>query len=345
MKVGILTAGGDCPGLNAVIRAASRKLIQEGHHPVGLIAGYRGLAERNFVDLDRAQIRGILQLGGTIISTSSYNPYREPDGIELVKKAVEEEGFDAIIAIGGEHTMMMTSRLFVEEGIPTIGVPKTIDNDVLGTDFTFGFDTAVQVATDAIDRLHTTAASHNRIMVLEVMGRNSGWIALFCAIAGGADGVLIPELDITVEEMSEALKRRHEGGANFSIIVVAEGANLAFASGETRQVLANESTDEYGYARLGGIGAALAEELEKETGFETRVTVLGHVQRGGTPTAHDRLLATRYGIKAAELAINGEYGNMAALRGTEVVSVPLSDVTGVKTVDLNYLEVARAFFG
>ncbi len=345
MKVGMLTAGGDCPGLNAVIRAASRKLIAEGHHPVGLIAGYRGLAERNFVDLDRGQIRGILQLGGTIISTSSYNPYREPNGVELVKRAVDEEGFDAIIAIGGEHTMMMTRRLYVEEGIPTIGVPKTIDNDVTGTDFTFGFDTAVQVATDAIDRLHTTAASHNRIMVLEVMGRNSGWIALFSAIAGGADGVLIPELDISVEEMSEALTRRHESGANFSIIVVAEGANLAFASGETRQVLANETTDEYGYPRLGGIGAALAEELEQETGFETRVTVLGHVQRGGTPTAHDRLLATRYGIKAAELAINREYGNMAALRGTEVVSVPLSDVTGVKTVDLNYLQVARAFFG
>lgn len=341
----MLTAGGDCPGLNAVIRATSRKLIAEGHHPVGLIAGYRGLAERNFVDLDRGQIRGILQLGGTIISTSSYNPYREPNGVELVKRAVDEEGFDAIIAIGGEHTMMMTRRLYVEEGIPTIGVPKTIDNDVTGTDFTFGFDTAVQVATDAIDRLHTTAASHNRIMVLEVMGRNSGWIALFSAIAGGADGVLIPELDISVEEMSEALTRRHESGANFSIIVVAEGANLAFASGETRQVLANETTDEYGYPRLGGIGAALAEELEQETGFETRVTVLGHVQRGGTPTAHDRLLATRYGIKAAELAINKEYGNMAALRGTEVVSVPLSDVTGVKTVDLNYLQVARAFFG
>lgn len=345
MKVGILTAGGDCPGLNAVIRAASRKLIQEGHHPVGIIAGYRGLAERNFVDLDRSQIRGILQLGGTIISTSSFNPYREPDGVELVKQAVEDEGFDAVVAIGGEHTMMMTRRLFAEEGLPTIGVPKTIDNDVTGTDFTFGFDTAVQVATDAIDRLHTTAASHNRIMVLEVMGRNSGWIALFCAIAGGADGVLIPEIDTTVEELSASLTRRHQSGANFSIIVAAEGANLSFESGETRQVRANETTDEYGYPRLGGIGAALATDLERLTGFESRVTVLGHVQRGGTPTAHDRLLATRYGIKAAELAINGEYGNMAALRGTEIQSVPLDDVTGIKTVDLNYLEVAKAFYG
>jgi len=345
MKVGMLTAGGDCPGLNAVIRGAARKLIEEGHEPVGLIGGYKGLAERDYHELSRPSIRGILQLGGTIISTSSYNPFREPQGVEKVRAAIKEDGFDSIIAIGGEHTMMMTRRLYEDEGIPTIGVPKTIDNDVIGTDFTFGFDTAVQIATDAIDRLHTTAQSHNRIMVLEVMGRNSGWIALFAAIAGGADGVLIPEIDVPVEEMADALTRRHERGANFSIIVVAEGAELAFASGEKKQVRAHEGTDQYGYPRLGGIGAALADELEEITGFETRVTVLGHVQRGGTPTAYDRILATRYGIKAAELAIAGDYGKMAALRGLDVVSVPLGDVTGVKTVDLHYLEVARTFFG
>lgn len=344
MKVGILCAGGDCPGLNAVIRAAARKLIESGHEPVGLIGGYRGLADRDYMELSRPGIRGILQLGGTIVSTSSFNPFREPEGVERVKSAIEADGFDAIVAIGGEHTMMMTRRLFEDEGIPTIGVPKTIDNDVIGTDFTFGFDTAVQIATDAIDRLHTTAQSHNRIMILEVMGRNSGWIALFAAIAGGADGVLIPEIDVSVEEMSAALTRRHERGANFSIIVVAEGAELV-KGGEKHLIRAHEGTDGYGYPRLGGIGAALADELETETGFETRVTVLGHIQRGGTPTAYDRVLATRYGIKAAELAIAGEYGRMAALRGDQVVSVPLSDVTGVKTVDLHYLEVARTFFG
>jgi 6-phosphofructokinase 1 len=345
MKVGILTAGGDCPGLNAVIRAAARRLLQEGHEPVGLKYGYRGLAQREYLPLDRTRIRGILHLGGTILGTSSFNPYREEQGIRLVKQAVEEDGFDAVMAIGGEHTMMMTRRLFLEEGIPTIGVPKTIDNDVVGTDFTFGFDTAVQIATDALDRLHTTAASHDRIIVLEVMGRNSGWIAVFSAIAGGADGVVVPEFDTPVEEIAAALEKRHEAGANFSIIVAAEGANLAFANGESKQIRANETTDDYGYPRLGGIGAALAEELERLTGFESRVTVLGHTQRGGTPTANDRVLATRYGKRAAECAINGEFGHMAALVGNDVVAVPLSGITDVKTVPMDYIDVARNFFG
>ncbi len=345
VKVGILTAGGDCPGLNAVIRAAARRLLAEGHEPVGLLYGYRGLARREYVALDRSKIRGILHLGGTIIGTSSFNPYREERGVELVKSAFEKDGFDALIAIGGEHTMMMTRRLHLEEGMPTIGVPKTIDNDVVGTDFTFGFDTAVQIATDAIDRLHTTAASHDRIIVLEVMGRNSGWIAVFSSIAGGADGVIVPEFDTPVEEIAAALERRHEAGANFSIIVAAEGANLAFANGESKQIRANESTDDYGYPRLGGIGAALAEELERLTGFESRVTVLGHTQRGGTPTAHDRVLATRYGKRAAECAINGEFGHMAALIGNDVVAVPLSGITDVKTIDMQYVDVARNFFG
>ncbi|MBI5309443.1 MAG: 6-phosphofructokinase [Actinobacteria bacterium] len=345
MKVGILTAGGDCPGLNAVIRATSRKLLNEGHEPIGLLRGYHGLAERNYLPLTRREVAGTIHLGGTILSTSSYNPFREPEGVEKVKAAVTEDGFDAIIALGGEHTMMITRRLHDEEGVPTIGVPKTIDNDVTGTDFTFGFNTAVQTAVFAIDRLHTTAQSHNRVMILEVMGRNTGWIALFAAIGGGADGVLIPEVDLTVEDLAESIKQRHAKGFNFSIIVVAEGAELAFRSGEKRQVLATEATDQYGYPRLGGIGAALGAELEKATGFETRVTVLGHVQRGGTPTAYDRVLATEYGIKAAELAMSGDHGRMAALRGTKVVSVPLSDVTGIKTVDLHYLDIARTFFG
>jgi 6-phosphofructokinase 1 len=226
-----------------------------------------------------------------------------------------------------------------------IGVPKTIDNDVPCTDFTFGFDTAVQVATDAIDRLHTTAASHDRVMVVEVMGRNTGWIAVFSGIAGGADAIVIPELELTVEEIGDAINARHQRGKSFSIVVVAEGAELAFASGEKRQVRASTETDNYGYPRLGGIGQALGREIEQRTGFETRVTTLGHVQRGGTPTATDRVLATRYGVKAAELAMAGEFGRMAALHGTDMTSVPLADVQGVKQIDLDYLRLASTFFG
>ncbi|HEX4804469.1 MAG TPA: ATP-dependent 6-phosphofructokinase [Conexibacter sp.] len=345
MRVGILTAGGDCPGLNAVIRAAARRLLAHGHEPIGLRRGYRGLAERDHVALDARGVSGILPLGGTILSTSNFNPFREPDGIARVRAAQQADPLDAVIAIGGEHTMMITRRLSEEVGLPVIGVPKTIDNDVVGTDYTFGFDTAVQVATDAIDRLHTTAQSHDRVMVLEVMGRNTGWIAVFAGIAGGADAILIPELELTVEEVAASIMRRHERGKDFSIVVVAEGAELAFASGERRLIRASEEVDSYGYPRLGGIGAALASELEERTGFETRVTTLGHVQRGGTPTATDRLLATRYGVHAADLVMAGETGRMVALHGTEMTSIPLEQVEGIKTVDLRYLEIARTFFG
>jgi phosphofructokinase-like protein len=346
MRVGILTAGGDCPGLNAVIRAIGRRLLSAGHEPIGLLRGYRGLAEPELrMPLDYRSLSGILQLGGTILQTSSYNPFREPEGVEKVKRAQETHPLDAIIAIGGEHTMMITRRLSEETGLPVVGVPKTIDNDVTGTDYTFGFDTAVQVATDAIDRLHTTAQSHDRVMVVEVMGRNTGWIAVFAGIAGGADGIVIPELELTVEELSRNIERRHERGKHFSIIVVSEGAELAFESGEKRVVRATEETDSYGYPRLGGIGMALARELEDRTGYEARVTTLGHVQRGGTPTSTDRLLATRYGYHAAGMVLRGESGRMAALHGTEMTSIPLEDVTGIKPVDLRYLEMAKTFFG
>jgi phosphofructokinase-like protein len=344
MKIGVLTAGGDCPGLNAVIRAVTRKALAAGNEVVGLWRGYAGLAERSYVPLDMRVVSGILPLGGTILSTSSYDPYRHDDGVERVRAAVEQDGFDAVVAIGGEHTMSITRRLH-EDGLPMIGVPKTIDNDVPCTDFTFGFDTAVQVATDAIDRLHTTAASHDRVMVIEVMGRNTGWIAVFSGIAGGADAIVIPELELTVEEIGNSINGRHTRGKSFSIVVVAEGANLAFASGEKRQVRASQERDSYGYPRLGGIGQALGREIEERTGFETRVTTLGHVQRGGTPTATDRVLATRYGVKAAELAVAGEFGRMAALHGTEMTSVPLSDVVGVKQIDLAHLRLAATFFG
>jgi 6-phosphofructokinase 1 len=345
MRVGILTAGGDCPGLNAVIRAAARRLLAHGHEPVGLRRGYRGLAERDHVVLDQKGVSGILPLGGTILSTSNYNPFREPDGLERVRAAQATDPLDAVIAIGGEHTMMITRRLSEELGLPVIGVPKTIDNDVVGTDYTFGFDTAVQTVTSALDRLHTTAQSHDRVMVVEVMGRNTGWIAVFAGIAGGADGIVIPELELTVEEIAAAIQRRHERGKDFSIIVVAEGAKLAFESGEEREIRASDEVDGYGYPRLGGIGVALAAEIEALTGYETRVTTLGHVQRGGTPTATDRVLATQYGVHAADLVMAGETGRMVALHGTEMTSVPLEAVDGIKTVDLRYLEIARTFFG
>jgi ATP-dependent phosphofructokinase / diphosphate-dependent phosphofructokinase len=240
--------------------------------------------------------------------------------------------------------MEITRRLHEELDLPAVGVPKTIDNDVVGTDFTFGFDTAVQVATDALDRLHTTAQSHDRIMIVEVMGRNVGWLAMHAGLAGGADGIVIPELTLTVEDLAATVERRHERGKNFSIIVVAEGAELAFASGERQTVRASESTDAYGYPQLGGIGDALATELARATGYEARVTTLGHVQRGGTPSSTDRILATRYGIQAAGMVIGGETGRMAALQGNEMTSVPLSEVRGLKQVDLRLLEVARTFF-
>jgi 6-phosphofructokinase 1 len=344
VKIGILTAGGDCPGLNAVIRAVTRASLAAGDEPVGLWRGYAGLAERAYVALDMRAVSGILPLGGTILSTSSFDPYCEPDGVQRAMAAAKEDGFDAIVAIGGEHTMSITARMF-EEGLPVIGVPKTIDNDVPGTDFTFGFNTAVQIASDAIDRLHTTAQSHDRVMVVEVMGRNTGWIAVFSGIAGGADQILIPEIDVTVEEVCRMIDKRHQRGKSFSIVVVAEGAQLAFESGERRQVLTTSETDEYGYPRLGGIGPALGREIEQRTGFETRVTTLGYLQRGGTPTSTDRILATRYGIKAVDLIHERKFGQMAALRGNEITSVPLSEVKGVKTVDPDHLRIASFFYG
>jgi len=343
MRIGMLTAGGDCPGLNAVIRAIVRSAIDGGDEPVGIMRGYRGLAHGDYMDLDARTVAGILPLGGTILRTSSFEPVVE-NAVGRVVRSFERDDLDAVVAIGGEHTMEITRQLHDEQGLPLIGVPKTIDNDIVGTDFTFGFDTAVHIVMEAIDRLHTTAQSHDRVMVVEVMGRNAGWIALYGGLAGGADGILIPEVDTTCEELAEAIVARHERGKDFSIIVVAEGADLAFASGETRHVRITDETDEYGYERLGGIGAALSKQLERMTGFETRNVVLGHVQRGGTPTAHDRILATRYGAKAYELAKHGEFGRMAALQGNVIGSVPLSEVRGVKTVDLELLEIAKRFF-
>ncbi|MGE5335870.1 MAG: 6-phosphofructokinase [Nitrososphaerota archaeon] len=343
MRIGVLTAGGDCPGLNAAIRAVVRSAMQRGDEVVGIRHGYRGLAEDDFLPLDRRAVAGILFQGGTILGTTSFEPIRE-GAAEQVTAAFAAQGLDAVVAIGGEHTMEITRQLHADHGLPLVGVPKTIDNDVGGTDFTFGFDTAVQVVTDALDRLHTTAQSHDRIMVVEVMGRNTGWIAAYAGLAGGADCIVIPEQTTTVEEVCRGVTRRHDQGKDFSIIVVAEGAKLAFASGEERLIQPIKDSDEYGYPRLGGIGAALAREVEELTGYETRVTVLGHVQRGGTPTSTDRILATLYGAQGYELAKAGEFGRMAAIHGREMTSVPLSEAVKVKQVDLRVLEIAKRFF-
>ena len=343
MRIGVLTAGGDCPGLNAAIRAVARSAIQNGDEAIGIRRGYRGLAEDDYVPLDMRRVSGILHQGGTILSTSSFEPIRE-GAVDRVAAAFDEQRFDAVVAIGGEHTMEITRQLHADRDLPLVGVPKTIDNDVGGTDFTFGFDTAVQIVTDAIDRLHTTAQSHDRIMVIEVMGRSTGWIAAYAGLAGGADCIVIPEQPTTVEEICRDVTRRHDRGKDFSIIVVAEGAKLAFESGEEHLIQPVKDSDEYGYPRLGGIGAALASELEKRTGYESRVTVLGHVQRGGTPTSTDRVLATLYGAQAYELAKAGEFGKMAAIHGRTMTAVPLAEAVRVKRVDIGMLEIAKRFF-
>ena len=346
-RVALLTGGGDCPGLNAVIRAVTRRSLDRGHEVVGVRAGWRGLVEGRYEGLDYRAISGILPRGGTVIGTSRTNPYKLDGGVERVLENFAAAKLDALVAIGGEDTLGVAARLHEEHGLPVVGVPKTIDNDLSGTDYTFGFDTAVFIATEAIDRLHTTAESHNRVMVVEVMGRHTGWIAVMSGIAGGADVILIPEHPITVEEACDDLRRRHERGKDFSIVVVSEGYELTYASGERQQIAQEASpTDQFGHVRLGGVGDALAREIEERTGYETRVTVLGHVQRGGTPTPRDRVLATRYGLKAADLVHAERWGVMAALRGDEIVEVPLREaVAELKTVPPEWYEVAKAFFG
>ena len=324
MRLGVLTGGGDCPGLNAAIRAIVRGAVAAGHELVGVRHGWRGVAERDTMPLDHRAVAGILPRGGTILGTSSYDCFREDAGLALVTASTEALGLDGVVAIGGEGTLGVAERLHAEIGYPVVGVPKTIDNDIGGTDVTIGFDTAVHVCTSAIDRLHTTAESHNRVMVVEVMGRNTGWIAAAAGIAGGADVILVPEVPMTIEDVADHVTARHEEGKDFSIAVVAEGYQLTRRSGE-REALVVQDVDEYGYARLGGVGRVVADEINRLTGFDTRVTVLGHVQRGGTPTARDRFLATRLGLKAAELAGSGTWGRMAAVRGNEVVDVPLTE--------------------
>jgi phosphofructokinase-like protein len=342
VRLGVLTGGGDCPGLNAVIRAAVRKGIDGyGDGFVGFRDGWRGVLDDVAEPLTIESTLGILPRGGTILGSSRTNPAKREDGLGAVHATLERRGLDGLIAIGGEDTLGAASALH-EAGVRVIGVPKTIDNDLGATDQTFGFDTALQIATDAIDRLHTTAESHHRILVVEVMGRHAGWIALHSGLAGGADVILIPEIPFDIEEVCRLIARRHERGRYFSIVVAAEGAlpregTMSIATGES---------DEFGHPRLGGIGRALETEIEKRTGFETRATVLGHVQRGGTPTAFDRVLATRLGLAAIDAAHDGEWGAMTALHGTEIELVRLADaVARLRVVPAAEYERYGVLFG
>jgi phosphofructokinase-like protein len=340
-SVGILTGGGDCPGLNAVIRAVVRRADAAGWQAVGVREGWRGLVEPIFVDLGPAQVSGILPRGGTIVGTSRTNPFKLEGAVERVLQNFRDRELDALVVIGGEDTLGVAARLYAEHALPVVGVPKTIDNDLSGTDYTFGFDTAVSIATEAIDRLHTTAESHNRVMVVEVMGRHTGWIAVMSGIAGGADVILVPEIPVDFEEVAESIRKRHARGKNFSIVVVSEGCELPGLTDA-------EERDQFGHVVLSkrGVGDALARQIEQRTGYETRVTVLGHIQRGGSPTPRDRVLATRFGLKAADLAVAEEFGQMAALRGDDVVAVPLEEATAeLKVVPREWYDVARAFFG
>jgi len=341
VKVGVLTGGGDCPGLNAVIRAVSRRLFARGHDVVGIREGWRGLVDGRFEPLGPREVSGLLPRGGTILGTSRTNPYRIEGAVGAVLEQFRAEGLDALVAIGGEDTLGVGARLYAEHEFPVVGVPKTIDNDLSATDYTFGFDTAVFICTEAIDRLHTTAESHNRVMVVEVMGRHTGWIAVMSGIAGGADMILIPEQPVSIEDACKEIRHRHDRGKDFSIVVVSEGYELEGVADEG-------DVDEFGHVRLSerGVGAQLASQIEQQTGFETRVTVLGHVQRGGSPTPRDRVLATRYGLKAAELVHEGSFGRMAALHGDNIVDVSLEEATAeLKRVPDDWFEVARAFFG
>jgi ATP-dependent phosphofructokinase / diphosphate-dependent phosphofructokinase len=343
-RIGLLTGGGDCPGLNAVIRAVVRRgLAQGGHSFLGFRASWAGVLEDDAIELTLQNTAGILPRGGTILGTSRTNPYADGgDGTALVRRTLEARGVDALIAIGGEDTLGVALRLH-REGVPIVGVPKTIDNDLGGTDVTIGFQTAVQIVTDAIDRLHTTAESHNRVMVVEVMGRHAGWIAAYAGIAGGADAILVPERPFDIEEVVAHLRRRHEHGRSFSIVVVAEGATPREGTLQTRE---GTGTDAFGHARLGGIGVTLEGEIERRTGYETRVTILGHVQRGGTPVAFDRVLATRLGVAAMDAAAGGRFGSMVALRATDIVEVALEEaLREPKLLDPGLYETAELFFG
>jgi len=328
--------------LNAVIRAIARKADQFGYETIGIMNGWKGIFDESYKQLTLQNVAGIINRGGTILGTSRFSPFEQKDGKDILLHKISREGFDALIAIGGEGSMHI-AQLAYEAGINVIGVPKTIDNDIYGTDFTFGFDTAVGIATEAIDRLHTTAESHHRIMLLEVMGRHAGWIALYSGIAGGADVVVIPEKKTKISEIVDVLKSRYKRGKLFSIVVVAEGAE--YLEEELKPKTGKKKLDDFGRERLGGISYYLAEELEKRTGFETRATILGYIQRGGMPSAFDRVLGTRFGVYSVEMIKAGKFGRMAAIQSNIITDIPIKEVIGkLKLVDLELYKVAQVFF-
>ncbi len=337
--IGILTGGGDAPGLNACIRGAVRKALSSGYNIMGIKRGWAGLIENDIKPLDINSVSGILPRGGTVLGSSRTNPFKIEGGVKKIKKTIDDRGIDAILATGGEDTLGVAAKLF-EEGIAVVGVPKTIDRDLNATETTIGFDTATNIIMEAIDRIHTTAESHNRVMIVEVMGRNAGWLATVAGIVGGADGFLIPEVEPNLEELCESLKSRHARGKTFSIVIVAEGVEKFFPSMSEK----TKEVDAFGHIQLGGIGQALAAEIEERTGYETRATVLGHIQRGGSPTAFDRLLATRLGVAAVEMISEGKFGMMASYQHNSIVPVPLTfAVERLKTVDLDLYELAQLF--
>ena len=345
MKIGMLTGGGDCPGLNAVIRAVVRKgIFTYADQFVGFMEGWRGLVDDTTMVLDLDAVGGILPRGGTILRTSRTNPSKRTDGIERCLAALEKNKIEALIAIGGDDTLSVAQKLH-EAGAKVVGVPKTIDNDLGGTDYTFGFDTACNIVCEALDRVHTTAEAHNRVMVVEVMGRDAGWIALYSGIAGGADVILIPERPFDVDKVADSLRQRHARGRYFSIVVVAEGAKFSSQASQGSPVLQDMDKDEFGHVKLGGIANILAREIEKRTGFETRAVILGHIQRGGSPSAFDRVLATRYGLGAIDMVHRGEFGCMAALRANKIVSITLSEaISKNRVVDDEMIQIVDGLF-
>jgi phosphofructokinase-like protein len=342
MKAGVLTGGGDCPGLNAVIRAIVRTIHNGGGETLGLLEGWRGAIEGNCIALSPEYTDGLIDRGGTILGSSRTNPYKKAEDVERVQETFKKLELDCLIAIGGDDTLGVASRLFNDRGLATVGVPKTIDNDLSSTDVTFGFDTAININMEAIDRIKTTAESHRRIMVIETMGRHAGWIACYSGMASAADFILVPETEVNVDRMCDLLKKRRAAGKPYGIVVVSEGARLP---DEAKFVTRAAEIDEFGHVRLGGIGEIIADLIEKRTGIETRVVTLGHLQRGGTPSAYDRVLGTRLGIHAARLALRKEFGRMVALRGTKIVSVLLSEAVGtMRTLDPDFLNEAEEFF-
>ncbi|MBI3649633.1 MAG: 6-phosphofructokinase [Acidobacteria bacterium] len=341
--IGILTGGGDCPGLNAVIRAVVRRAMQEKIAIMGIFSGWRGLIDGNIKPLTRYSVAGIQYKGGTILGTSRCNPFDDPEGLQKIRDNWKKYGLSSLIVVGGNGTLSCSMRMWKHEGYPLVGVPKTIDNDIMGTDYTFGFDTAVSIATDAIDRLHTTAEANHRVMIVEVMGRHTGWIATQAGIAGGADIILIPEKPFRISEVCDLLRKRKAVGRNFSIVVVAEDArphpDEDYLTAEQRDRVYNEE-------HLGGIGAIVGRWIEDRVSLSSRVTVLGYIQRGGSPTAFDRVLATRLGVHAVEMVLRGEFGRMAGMRGVDMVSVPLEEVADkAKPVNEELYRIAEIFFG